>query len=60
MLADLILKALRKALAIAAAEGLATLGLGWAQAFGRPLSGRLHKVEIQTLFHGNTKDRGQI
>jgi len=41
-------------------EGLAKLDLWWARVFGRPLSGRMGKLEIQTLFHGNTKDTDQI
>ena len=49
-----------KLFAKAAAEGLATLDLWWAQVFGQSLSGRMNKLEIQTLFHGNTKDREQI
>jgi len=53
---DLLLRALAKA----AEEGLAILDLWWARAFGRTLSGRMHKLEIQTLFQGNTKDQDQI
>lgn len=41
-------------------EGLGRLDLFWLRKFGRPLSGRLAKLEIQTLFHGNTKDEDQI
>jgi len=41
-------------------DGLGTLDLWWARAFGRSLSGRLNRFEIQTLFHGNTKDHDQI
>jgi hypothetical protein len=41
-------------------EGLARLDLWWARTFGRSLSGRLVRLEIQTLFHGNTKDSDQI
>ena len=52
MIEDIILKALAKA----AEEGLATLDLWWARVFGRSLSGRMYRIEIQTLFHGNTKD----
>ena len=53
---DLLLRALAKA----AEEGLAMLDLWWARVFGRTLSGRMYKLEIQTLFHGNTKDQDQI
>jgi hypothetical protein len=41
-------------------EGLAELDLWWDRTFGRTLSGRMSKLEIQTLFHGNTKDQDQI
>ena len=41
-------------------KGLGVLDLWWAKTFGRPLSGRMNKLEIQTLFHGNTRDRDQI
>ena len=41
-------------------EALASLDLWWARTFGRPLSGRMNRLEIQTLFHGNTKDEDQI
>lgn len=56
MLEELFLEALAKA----AEEGLATLDLWWARVFGRSLSGRMYKVQIQTLFHGNTRDQDQI
>jgi hypothetical protein len=39
---------------------LGNLDLWWQEKFGRSLSGRMHKLEIQTLFHGNTKDEEQI
>lgn len=55
-----ILAALLKLLAYVTAEGLATLDLGWERVFGRPLSGRMRRLEIQTLFHGNTRDQDQI
>jgi hypothetical protein len=49
------------------AELLHLLGVGigdpdlWCQrTFGRSLSGRLYKLEIQTLFHGNARDQDQI
>jgi len=41
-------------------EGLAKLDLWWGRTFGRSLSGRMSKLEIQTLFHGNTRDQDQI
>jgi len=49
-----------KLLAKAITEGLASFDLWWARSFGRPLSGRMYRLEIQTLFHGNTKDQDQI
>jgi hypothetical protein len=39
---------------------LGQLDLWWQAKFGRSLSGRMNKLEIQTLFHGNTKDDDQI
>lgn len=33
---------------------LGELDLWFEQRFGRSLSGRMNKMEIQTLFHGNT------
>jgi hypothetical protein len=56
MMEELLVKALLHILA----EGLAKLDLWWGRTFGRPLSGRINKLEIQTLFHGNTKDQDQI
>jgi len=41
-------------------EGLATLDLWCQRRFGHSLSGRMNRLEIQTLFHGNTKDQDQI
>jgi hypothetical protein len=41
-------------------RGLGRLDLWFGRRFGRCLSGRMNKVEIQTLFHGNTKDQDQI
>jgi hypothetical protein len=41
-------------------EGLARLDLWCLRKFGHSLSGRMNKLEIQTLFHGNTKDEDQI
>lgn len=49
-----------KLLAHLIGEALAALDLWWARIFGRPLSGRINRLEIQTLFHGNTKDQDQI
>ena len=40
--------------------GLGYLDLWCERRFGRTLSGRMNKLEIQTLFHGNTKDDDQI
>ncbi len=40
--------------------GLGYLDLWCERKFGRTLSGRMNKFEIQTLFHGNTKDQDQI
>lgn len=41
-------------------RGLGQLDLWFEQRFGRSLSGRMNKLEIQTLFNGNTKDQDQI
>jgi hypothetical protein len=41
-------------------ETLGTVDLLWTRVFGRPLSGRINRLEIQTLFSGNTRDRDQI
>jgi len=41
-------------------KGLGSLDLWFERRFGRSLSGRINKLEIQTLFHGNTKDQDQI
>jgi hypothetical protein len=60
MFEDKIAELLLKALAKAAEEGVARLDLWWARVFGRSLTGRLWKLEIQTLFHGNTRDDDQI
>ena len=40
--------------------GAASLDLWFERKFGHSLSGRMNKLEIQTLFHGNTKDQDQI
>ena len=41
-------------------KGLGHLDLWCQRRFGHSLSGRMNKLEIQTLFHGNTKDQDQI
>jgi hypothetical protein len=41
-------------------EGLAKVDLCWYRTFGRSLSGRINRLEIETLFRGNTRDQGQI
>ena len=41
-------------------RGVGNLDLWCERRFGRCLSGRMNNLEIQTLFHGNTKDRDQI
>ena len=41
-------------------EVLGTVDLAWVRVFGKPLSGRFNKLEIQTLFAGNTRDNDQI
>ncbi len=41
-------------------RGVGNLDLWFERRFGRCLSGRMNKLEIQTLFQGNTKDRDQI
>ena len=41
-------------------RGLGRLDLWVERKFGRCLSGRMNKLEIQALFHGNTKDQDQI
>lgn len=41
-------------------KGLGSLDLWCERRFGRRLSGRMNKLEIQTLFHGNTKDQDQV
>jgi hypothetical protein len=49
-----------KAFAHIVGEELARLDLWWYRTFGHSLSGRMNKLEIQTLFHGNTEDQDQI
>jgi hypothetical protein len=56
---DLIVKA-GEALLSLLGKGLGHLDLWCERRFGRSLSGRMNKLEIQTLFHGNTKDQDQI
>jgi len=56
MMEELVVKALLHILE----EGLTKLDLWWDRTFGHSLSGRMNKLEIQTLFHGNTKDHDQI
>jgi hypothetical protein len=56
MMEELVVKALLHILE----ERLTKLDLWWDRTFGHSLSGRLNKLEIQTLFHGNTKDHDQI
>ena len=41
-------------------RGLGELDLWCERRFGHCLSGRMNKLEIQTLLHGNTKDQDQI
>jgi len=41
-------------------RGVGRLDLWCEHKFGRCLSVRINKLEIQTLFHGNTKDQDQI
>jgi len=60
MLEEVIFEMLLKALAKGAEAGVGALDLWWARAFGRTLSGRMYRIEIQTLFHGNTRDQDQI
>ena len=54
MMEELVVKALLHILE----KGLTKLDLWWDRTFGHSLSGRMNKLEIQTLFHGNTKDHG--
>jgi hypothetical protein len=56
---DLLVRAGAKLLELLG-RGLGNLDLWIERRFGRCLSGRMNKLEIQTLFHGNTKDRDQI
>ena len=56
---DLIIRAGAELLKLLG-TALGSLDLWCQRRFGRSLSGRLNKLEIQTLFHGNTKDQEQI
>jgi hypothetical protein len=56
---DLLVKASEKLLELLG-RGLGRLDLWFERKFGRCLSGRINKLEIQTLFHGNRKDQDQI
>lgn len=55
-----ILVQLGKALFFGIESGLGSLDLWWSRKFGHALSGRFGKLEIQTLFHGNTRDQDPI
>jgi hypothetical protein len=59
IVADLLIKAGAKLLELLGRE-LGRLDLWFERRFGHCLSGRINKLEIQTLFHGNTKDQDQI
>jgi len=59
ILADLLIKAGAKLLELLG-RALGRLDLWFERRFGHCLSGRINKLEIQTLFHGNTKDQDQI
>jgi hypothetical protein len=55
----LLVKACEKLLELLG-RGLGRLDLWFERKFGHCFSGRINKLEIQTLFHGNTKDQDQI
>ena len=59
ILGHLLIKAGEKLLEILGIR-LGQLDLWFERKFGRCLSGRINRLEIQTLFHGNTKDQDQI
>lgn len=63
MLADIaahfLIKAGEKLLELLG-RGVGRFDLWFERRFGRCLSGRINKLEIQTIFHGNTKDQDQI
>jgi hypothetical protein len=56
---DLLVRAGAKLLELLG-RGLGRLDLWFERRFGRCLSGRMNKLEIQTLFHGNTEEQDQI
>jgi hypothetical protein len=60
MFEDIIFEMLLKTAVKGAEDAVARLDLFWERAFGRTLSGRISRIEIQTLFHGNLKDQDQI
>lgn len=60
MSAEILIELLGRVIGPALEEALGTLDLFWARTFGHPLSGRFGRIEIQTLFHGNTRDHDQI
>jgi hypothetical protein len=59
ILGDLLITAGAKLLQLVE-RGVGNFDLWCERRFGRCLSGRMNKLEIQTLFHGNTKDQDQI
>ena len=59
ILAHLLIKAGEKLLDLLG-RGLGQLDLWFEKRFGHCLSGRINRLEIQTLFHGNTRDQDQI
>jgi len=59
ILSDLLAKAAAKLFELTE-RGLGNVDLWFERRFGQCLSGRMNKLEIQTLFQGNTKDQDQI
>jgi hypothetical protein len=59
LVGDLIIRAGAELLRLLG-EGLGALDLWCHERFGHSLSGRMNRLEIQTLFHGNTRDQDQI
>jgi len=59
VVADLLIQAGAKLLELMGRE-LSRLDLWFERRLGHCLSGRINKLEMQTLFHGNTKDQDQI
>lgn len=59
IVAHILLKAGEKLLELLG-RAVGSLDLWFERKFGLRLSGRINKLEIQTLFHGNTKDQDQI